>query len=828
MNIFRKPFVLLTLVAALSFTSCSDDSLVGESSAGSDIGGETGYLAFRIKSADTGGMTRVLGNNDEADFSSGSEASGEFAAEYEIVDNIQANRVFFFEADGKYHSSSLLSLEGPSEGSHEGSSHGTSYAEKIYSATVKRTSKRGNENWPEWCLVVLNGRPSRLNALLALAQAGKPADKDKGSFDMQDFLEWVNKDFRDTDAAEEGLTLGLYKYNPTGNNPKYYFTMTNSVFLNKEAGEDNKETYKVVNSTKIGANNLQPTTQKAMENAITVYVERIMSKVQVDFSGYEGAGSTIGQFNGNTDYGFFYTFDNEHEEGSKWLGPEDEKVKPIKLKALVTNWTINAVEYQTKLFKEISDEWSLDDSDDRAGQNNILFNGWNDISHHRSYWAMDVNYKWTPERYPTQYRNAFGGTATPYQTSWQYGQETKEEGGNDILNENYKWALDYKSFNAVTTKRPYKYCLENTFETGYAGSESHKNMIMGSHVLVQARLLTGKADTDQSNGTDEETRVKEAIEKLDKADQNYTDEVKKVLDENIEDKYYYSDRYYDRDNYIKRQLAVLNTSLEENINFSVPYLKMWAEDQSKDRDKLDDDNKFVFNNILGGLWVKQKNENGDDIYKKVVYEVGTKDDGSLKDDCQIAATDVFTIAPAYTVKGDGKVTIALGQNTEYGYEDSMVNLYYLPKNLIDENGQPIVSYDADQNGIIDDNEQGNNTPVQFTRNQLVSLIYGITNVADCYKNGMMYYAVPIQHYIAVGKGEDYVIDYDKIYTGDYGVVRNHWYKFTINAIAKPGIPVHDPNQPIIPNYDMEDRYIGFEVVILPWHIVDNGNVTLGQ
>lgn len=847
-NKFR---IALLSMAAVGLVGCADkltDEIVNQSP--EDIGGETGYISFRIKSADTGGMTRAWLDDPDSEYeegghySAGVEEKGEFAAEYEIVNNIQANRVFFFDENGTYHSSSLLNLAKKEDNSHNGDGeHTTDYPEKVYTATVKRTSDRGELKWPTQCLVVLNGRPSRLNALLALAQAGKPAEAGSGSFDMQEFLEWINKDFRDTDAAGEGLTLGLYKYT-TGGVSKHYFTMTNSVFL----GKDDEP----INATQITEDNLKMTSELAQLNPITVYVERIMSKVEVGFSGYvDAVEGTLGYFDDDKnaeaapEYGFFYEFD-DHEEGSKWLGPEDEKVEPIKLKALVTNWTINAVEYQTKLFKDIDFEGN---GDEAKWDDEIPFDGWNDISHHRSYWARDVNYEWKDTKYPTQYRKVFTGTAKPYQSDqdWAYGMDTAEDGGNDILNVDYPWALDYKAFSAVTTKRPYKYCLENTFEIPEGNDKVYKNMIMGSHVLVQARLLTGSVDAADETKTDksEEAAIKEALENLSAEEKKNAKKVNEVLDGIIEDKYYYSDRYYDEENYIKRQIAVLNTALEENINFSVDNLQMWniPGEGTEDQTRIDKNGKFTFKNILGGLWIKYTDDNGQEKYKRVVTEVGKNENGTPKDDCQIAATDVFTIAPAYTVKGDGKVTIALGTKTEgddgsvtyhYDYDDNvLVNLYYFPyAGINEEDGQPVNEVTVKENDV---EKTEKNDPVQFTRNQLVSLIYGMTNVADCYKHGMMYYAVPIQHFIAgTHKGEDgepdgnYAMKYDDIVTGDYGVVRNHWYKFNISAIAKPGIPVHDPDQPIIPNYDDTDRYIGFEVVILPWHIVDNGNVTLGK
>ena len=772
-NKFR---LMLLSMATLGIFGCAD-KLTDEIGQVPDVGGETGYLSFRIKSANTGGMTRTAweDTNDEHHFDQGDDEQGKFADEYAIVNNVQANRVFFFDNEGKYHSSALLTLESKSDG-HVGADdmHGADYAEIVYSTTVKRTGDRGTQDWPTQCLVVLNGRPSRLNALTVKSQ-------EEDNFNMEEFLAWVNEDLSDTDADEEGETLGLYKY---GN--LYYFTMTNSVYLGKDDA--------VINATQISGNNLKTTREEAAADPVTVYVERIMAKVEVGFVGYtdhaEGAEASYFPTENENSLGFLYDFKDTKEGGVTWIGDsEDEDTqRPITLKGLITNWTINAVEYQTKLFKDLDIVKATEDTEEPITtawtEDAGPFESWNDFSHHRSYWAIDPHYNFNEAEYPTQFRTSYQGSARPYQSDWTYGKSEAEENGNDIFDKTYPWALDYKSFNAVVNQRKYKYCLENTFGLTENDEQGYKHMIMGSHVLIQARLLTEEEANEIPNASSVDDLV-------------------------ISDKYYFSDAYYDEMSYINSRVTRMNQILGANVDgTTVDNLNMFDEDN--DAINGESNKKFTFENINGGLWVEK-----DGKYKKVVAVV---ENG--KEDCQIAATDVFVIAPAYVAKGDGKVTIALGtkdaNGNSYGYDDEDVNLYYLEQNWVDADGQPTAK----------DGET--NEPVQLTRNQLVSLIYQVAGTADCFKEGRMYYAIPIQHYLAKGEGEEYKYVYTGLNTADYGVVRNHWYKFTVNQILKPGIPVHDPDQPIIPNYDEEDRYIGLDIVILPWHIVDNGNVTLGK
>ncbi|MCH5221199.1 MAG: Mfa1 fimbrilin C-terminal domain-containing protein [Muribaculaceae bacterium] len=752
----KKVFVYaIGALVAASLAGCAERTIGDDVP---EIGGETGYMSFRIKSVDATGMSRAW-NDQEKDFAEGTGAFGNFAAEDAIVDNLQANRVFFFEEDGTYHSSSLLALAQVESGS--GHTHAGATLEKVYCTMVKRTGERDDQEyvWPAKCLVILNGRPSRLNALLVKAQSDV-------NFNLPEFLAWINTDFRDVDT--EGETLGLYKYSDN----LYYFTMTNSIYLDEESEQ--------VNATVIPKNNIYLTSEQAEKNPVTVYVERVVSKVEVAFTKFDGqTGNNVAYFGdeGVKPYGFLYSFKQSadgapsYESDSKWLGSAEENETPITLKGLITNWTINGVEYQTKLFKELKNTWTFTE----AGTTDVPFAGWNDVTNHRSYWGADVHYEWDEQLYPTQFRKSFKGSATPYQEDWVFGKETAEQDGNDIYDPTYPWALDYKAYNAITNRKKFKYCLENTFDPGTQNDYHH--MIMGSHVLIQARLI--------DNSEEEAVKAITTAEGLEDA-----------LDVIVKDKYYYSDRYYDKDTYINRQVAILNGILLEELDTSVPNLKMWPDDSDKATEK------FSYKGALGGLWVKVG-----DTFKRVTVNKEAEEN-------EIKATEVFDIAPAYISKGDGRITLALKNTTAtglngYDYAQEKVNLYYCNKAEVTAEGQPT------------------ETPVQFTRNEIVSLIYGATNVGDCFKNGRMYYAVPIQHFIAAGAGNDYEAKYENLGVGDYGVLRNHWYKFTINNIVKPGIPVHDPNQPIIPNYDAKDRYIGLQVILIPWHIVDNGNTNLG-
>lgn len=93
--------------------------------------------------------------------------------------------------------------------------------------------------------------------------------------------------------------------------------------------------------------------------------------------------------------------------------------------------------------------------------------------------------------------------------------------------------------------------------------------------------------------------------------------------------------------------------------------------------------------------------------------------------------------------------------------------------------------------------------------------------AEVRKDGRAYYYVPIKHLgskDALGKST----------LGEYGIVRNHFYKITLTGIKGFGTPVYDPDkivEPVVPTY--EDTYLAARVQVLQWRVV-NQNASLGD
>ena len=88
--------------------------------------------------------------------------------------------------------------------------------------------------------------------------------------------------------------------------------------------------------------------------------------------------------------------------------------------------------------------------------------------------------------------------------------------------------------------------------------------------------------------------------------------------------------------------------------------------------------------------------------------------------------------------------------------------------------------------------------------------------AEIRTEGKAYYYVPIKHLGTAGT------------LGEYGVVRNHFYKITLNGIKGFGTPVYNPDKvidPTVPCYD--NTYLAARIKVLQWRIVKQ-DVNLGE
>ncbi len=102
--------------------------------------------------------------------------------------------------------------------------------------------------------------------------------------------------------------------------------------------------------------------------------------------------------------------------------------------------------------------------------------------------------------------------------------------------------------------------------------------------------------------------------------------------------------------------------------------------------------------------------------------------------------------------------------------------------------------------------------------------FNTTAEANGYVGGLMYYNIPIEHL-----NNTYKESTDEttgkvtatVNEANYGIVRNHWYKVTINELSNLGKGITDEDEVIIPEPDdQKTYYVGAEINILSWKLVD--------
>lgn len=87
--------------------------------------------------------------------------------------------------------------------------------------------------------------------------------------------------------------------------------------------------------------------------------------------------------------------------------------------------------------------------------------------------------------------------------------------------------------------------------------------------------------------------------------------------------------------------------------------------------------------------------------------------------------------------------------------------------------------------------------------------------AEAFTGGAMYYNIPIRHMVELPASGQPLLE------GNYGVVRNHWYKIEISKLSNIGHGIFDPEEQIIPDDpEPEYYYLAAQINILSWKIVD--------
>ena len=808
----KKGYMMIACCALLTgLGSCATDDALnggGNENGLTDVG--TNYLAFNIVSDAGGGSTRAWPGDypqDGEDFHVGDK-------EEQAITTAQGSNVaIFFNEDDSFHSMRDLTRVGDiNQTVTDRYPDGTEVSVGTFMANLKIAE---TSSLPTKVLVVLNGNPDRLDKLEEYIKEGKsnkeyklPDGSDPAN-DAEFVLGYLTS--RLTDQEIGGSNSSIVMFSPDALDTEYC-TMSNTVYVgtgDKEQdrtlseSHENSQKGKVYNLARIAAKNICASEDLAKENTLTIHVERLAVKVELMINknmSPEGLGTGTAS---PTVEGFKYpVLLNPIGEGAQdevlqlpANGTEVTVAQPVKWAFAMLGWSTNAVARRMYLVKNLNDQRgdinNQSDKPSHYADNEIktpFFNYWNDPLRARSYWAVDGHYA-DPEAYPVQYRYAkdnglensykdltgstFGEDETANMPLYYYSfqqlrmicQGLVPNAPADLTADNYS---NYLQKGNLRKNLQYRYCGENVLGQKLISDPNKIWRGASTHVIIFGQLLLGKEIDDYRTkcGTEGNKLTKDLLE-------------------SVPDKLYASGCYWDRAGYMQdaytkifKALTTSYRSITDHfgttgiINTPGGEIKLFYTQDGGDQIPLGSD--YLTNAVAEGLDMNKVHDQFDH----------TKDDCNGADEPYETDKCIFRLSAANVSNGDGKVMLGLKKGFNLIIEGTTVG-------------------------------SGSQKKVTITPEKFLSIAFDFSGTADYYAHGRMYYYTPIYHAaassVATGAAPQKV--------GDIGIVRNHWYVLTVSSLLKPGIPVSDPEQPIIPNIDPSDRYLGLDIHILPWHVI---------
>lgn len=642
--------------------------------------------------------------------------------------------------------------------------HGNNYIERTFYArfTVNET-----EEFPKYCLVVLNGRHFRdkVEALKTDPDAG--VDAVLGIIDSA--AETENGPNTDVIGREGG-----------------YYTMTNSMYSDGGLVEITEEyIHETAAGTYIDWDALKD------EEIVHIHVERMVAKFTLELTGPDG------RFKRPTDdsegFGIYtpkedYRDLNQNHQIDLCVGWNNEYTytdgsgkEPITTndwepvtekrnwKARIVGWGMNAQETESHVFKQ-----------DGGDTDNEKF---------RSYWAIDPHYDGD---YPWQFRRAVDRTL-----NW-YGNK---DGWTNLLR-NYSWNDSHLNnapgTSVYTPENTYNYS-NDTFQSGFE-DRVRMNLHAGTHLIVRAQLLV-QEEVGSDNYITLDTLYRDRDGVYYRTARECVWSLIRSFNHALASQTKMAYRYYDWNSSTDTPptyYAVPTTSYKDLPDTGAT--KANVVDAEEDAPQIGDEAKYRL--YYEGRELTFSYTDGPHLYyggeeldekqcRELLAEAYIKNGDGKR---LLNATNKFGI-----YKPDGKDLIALPIYSEYDVGNTVV--------IPEEGGS--LSFESKKREKRKKN--GQNWPIDD--NDVQSLIFEWAGAVDYFVEGMMYYPHPV---------------YDSYNANDNtfnsntrpGVVRNAWYKFTLTGIDNIGIPVHAADQPIVPNWDQLHDKIGIVVDIIGQHEFD--------
>lgn len=753
----------MMLILLCILTGCKDEMM--ESDDGRPVFAEgKGYIALKIVAAagDGGVGTRAdspWNGEEESDefFDAGSED------ESVLTETPGSHYAFLFDGD-KFHSATELEYR---ETDHELKGESGSFKEKVIGTFLATVDLKDGESsgMPDKCLVVLNARPARIDELKSNMAAGDrklPDEETVPASDAQYILAMLTRQLTDSEIKATGSNVALFTPGGSGERSVNYCTMSSTTYVE---GEGKPQTGKVRTMTDI-TEGLAATREEAEGHPLVVHVERLSAKVEVGITGKkEEFGNKDSRPDDFWQGGPQWPVVLKPKEGDKLsqvtdnYGSDNPTVEQTDWACILWGWGTNALARREYVFKNLDDVMQGADK----AKTGTPFHDASEAKINTPFFA-----NWNDAERHRSYWAVDGYYADPAKYPYQYRKsyDSKQSTYWD------KFIIDSGKRSSESPLFYYSYQEIRLRAMGYdpfGSTDPGENHVVNGNLegsrkyryipenVLGAELLKNDIHLAAS------THVI-FIGQLIMGDEltHYSEELGKeqsaaVMDW-VSDKYKSGGYWYDKAGYLRKAYS----SVFEVLNGE----KRTFPDIFGTKESLSTPEGTVTLSAVKG--------SGSPVRLDSEY---MKDKVAGSADIEKDDNNPFQLVSAEIANGDGRVILGLKEGWK----------------LIVEGG----------------------TRMEIEPAQFKSMVYAFGGYADCYRNGRMYYYSPIRHARASAK-----LDAKDYQVGDIGVVRNHWYKINVNSVIRPGIPVEDPGQPIIPNIDPADQYLALDIHVVPWHVVD--------
>lgn len=347
----KKIFYSLTALGLL-FTSCTSDEPVANNTQEADYTAANSFLTVKLRPTNSG--TRA----DDGYTPESEPGNGTYVDGTAIENSVSRVRFFFFDKSGnKFKVRQNADTEEydnyidwyPNT-SQVGDSDHKETVEKTLNATLGLTFDTSNDERPAQIVAIAN--PT--DAVLNYQSSSTPGETVINGMSLSEL---------------QGVVHNYLPYQTADKK----FVMSNSVYVDND---------QVVYATAVTKDNFATTLEAAQKNPVTIYIERVLARVDFGINMNEDIVSP-------QDYMYkvgSYTVNDYVEKDGQLV--EKHSTEAIYVKFL--GWNVTATTKQSRLIKDINPEW---DVNDLLGEDEP----WNIPAYHRSFWAINpenVNYQY--------------------------------------------------------------------------------------------------------------------------------------------------------------------------------------------------------------------------------------------------------------------------------------------------------------------------------------------------------------------------------------------------------------------------------------------------